>query len=103
MQSNPYDLLNIITNKGEVITSEDHIVVVDSELDAIELFVTERVQDTDGTPNVVGPAYISNFEDFQGLDLILSPTLAGAIAEGIILSSEITSATLQLDFDCQET
>ena len=43
LQQNPYDLVNIVTNKGEVITSEEQIIVVDSELDAIELFVTERV------------------------------------------------------------
>ena len=51
---------------------------------------------------MVGPAYISNFEDFQGEKLILIPTLAGMIAEGIMLSTESSSANLKVEFNCQE-
>ena len=49
---------------------------------------------------MVGPAYISNFEDFQGEKLILIPTLAGMIAEGIMLSTESSSANLKVEFNC---
>ena len=86
-------MLNITTNNGQIITSEEQIIVVDSEIDAIELFVTERVQDLEN-PKVIGPAYISNFDAFQGAEQILTPTLAGAIAEGIVLGSENATASL---------
>ena len=81
-------------------TSEDQVIKVDTNLDAIELFVTEKVQDEDGPPTVVGPAYLNNFEDFQGTELILIPTLAGVIAEGVILVNSDTSSSLQVNFDC---
>lgn len=54
----------------------------------------------ESSPPMVGPAYISNFEDFQGEKLILIPTLAGMIAEGIMLSTESSSANLKVEFNC---
>ena len=98
MQPNPYELLNVITNKGEVITSDEQVIQLDSSVEALEFFVTNK----EGNPAMVGPAYISNYESFQGESLVLIPTLAGVIAEGILLSSETTSANLKVEFNCQE-
>ena len=64
MTTNPYELFNIITNKGDVVTSEDQIIQIDSSIDAIELFVTAKTHDIEEPPSVVGPAYVSNFEEF---------------------------------------
>ncbi len=62
--ANAYELFNIMTNKGDIVTSEDQVIQIDSNMDAIELFVTEKTQDNEGIPNVIGPAYVNNFEDF---------------------------------------
>ena len=64
MAANPYELFNIITNKGDVVTSEDQVIQIDTSVDAIELFVTAKAHDNEGPQSVVGPAYVSNFEDF---------------------------------------
>ena len=64
MAANPYELFNIITNKGDVVTSEDQVIQIETSVDAIELFVTAKAHDNEGPSSVVGPAYVSNFEEF---------------------------------------
>ena len=66
-QHNAFENLHIMTNQGKVVTSENQVIEVGTELDFIEIFISHNSASV-GAPQTstayLGPAFISNFENF---------------------------------------
>ena len=97
-QHNAFENLHIMTNQGVVVKSENQVIEVGKELDFMDIFISHNTVDAPSsapqtTTAFLGPAFISNFENFQHdaasdiSGVALAPTLLGAIAEGIALTS----------------
>lgn len=95
LEESAFDNLHIITNYGDVINSEEQVVDVGPDIELLELFFArEQIQGKTLPQELLGPAYISNYGDFQitndqieSSGFALAPALLGTIAEGLAMTT----------------